>query len=87
MTTGVGLFLFFYVYLYLTRSGILVAFLQSLGIDMMGRDVLWSLPNDYYELSPFWKGLGKVINEYVDSYTLQDLADSVAAMAGNDYMI
>ena len=56
--TGIGLFLFFYVYLYLTRSGILVAFLESLGIDMMGRDVLWSLPNDYYELSPFWKGLG-----------------------------
>ena len=52
------MFLFFYLYLYLTRSGILVAFLESLGIDMMGRDVLWSLPNDYYELSPFWKGLG-----------------------------
>ena len=56
--TGIALFLFFYVYLYLTRSGILVAFLESLGVDMMGRDVLWSLPNDYYELSPFWKGLG-----------------------------
>ena len=52
------MFLFFYLYLYLTRSGILVAFLESLGVDMMGRDVLWSLPNDYYELSPFWKGLG-----------------------------
>ncbi len=58
MTTGISLFLFFYVYLYLTRSGILVAFLESLGVDMMGRDVLWSLPNDYYELSIFWKGLG-----------------------------
>ncbi len=58
LATGIGLFLFFYVYLYLTRSGILVAFLESLGIDMMGRDVLWSLPNPYYELSPFWKGLG-----------------------------
>ena len=46
--TGIALFLFFYLYLYLTRSGILVAFLQSLGVDMMGRDVLWSLPNDYY---------------------------------------
>ncbi len=56
--TGIALFLFFYLYLYLTRSGILVAFLQSLGVDMMGRDVLWSLPNDYYELSPLWKGLG-----------------------------
>ncbi len=58
LATGIGLFLFFYFYLYLTRSGILVAFLESLGIDMMGRDVLWSLPNKYYELSPFWKGLG-----------------------------
>ncbi len=58
IATGIVLFLFFYVYLYLTRSGILVEFLESHGIDMMGRDVLWSLPNDYYELSPFWKGLG-----------------------------
>ena len=58
MAAGIGLFLFFYLYLYLTRSGILVSFLESLGIDMMGRDVLWSLPNDYYSLSPLWKGLG-----------------------------
>ena len=58
LATGIGLCLFFYLYLYLTRSGLLVAFLESHGIDMMGRDVLWSLPNDYYELSPFWKGLG-----------------------------
>lgn len=58
LTTGIALVLFFYVYLYLTRSGILVTFLESLGIDTMGRDVLWSLPNEYYELSPFWKGLG-----------------------------
>ena len=56
--TGIGLFVFFWFYLYLTRSGILVEFLESLGVDMMGRDVLWSLPNRYYELSPFWKGLG-----------------------------
>lgn len=58
LATGIALFLFFYLYLYLTRSGILVEFLESHGIDMMGRDVLWSLPNEYYELSPFWKGLG-----------------------------
>ena len=58
LATGISLVLFFWLYLYLTRSGILVAFLESVGIDMMGRDVLWSLPNQYYELSPFWKGLG-----------------------------
>ena len=58
LATGIGLFAFFWFYLYLTRSGILVDFLESLGVDMMGRDVLWSLPNQYYELSPLWKGLG-----------------------------
>ena len=58
LATGISLFLFFYLYLYLTRSGILVAFLESLGIDMMGRDVLWRLSNEYYQLSPLWKGLG-----------------------------
>ncbi len=56
LATGIGLFLFFYLYLYLTRSGIMVAFLESLGVDMMGRDMLWTMPNDYYELSPLWKG-------------------------------
>ena len=58
MATGIALFLFFYLYLYLVRTGILVAFLESLGVDMMGRNTLWSLPNSYYELSPFWKGRG-----------------------------
>ncbi len=36
---------------------------------------------------PFWKGLSKVINDYVDSYTLQDLMENANVMAGNDYMI
>ena len=74
LATGIGLFLFFYLYLYLTRSGILVAFLESLGIDMMGRDVLWSLPNDYYDLSPFWKGLGfEAVTDLVNTWHKQGL--------------
>ncbi len=69
LATGIALILFFYVYLYLTRSGILTSFLESLGIDMMGRDVLWSLPNDYYELSPLWKGLGfESVTELVNTW-------------------
>ena len=74
MATGIALVLFFYVYLYLTRSGILVAFLESLGIDMMGRDVLWSLPNKYYELSPFWKGLGfEAVTDLVNQWHQEGL--------------
>ena len=69
MATGIGLFVFCYVYLWLTRSGILVAFMESIGIDMMGRDVLWSLPNDYYTLSPFWKGLGfEAVTDLVNTW-------------------
>ena len=58
LATGIVFFLFFYLYLYLVRTGILVDFLESLGIDLMGRRLLWSLPNPYYEFSPLWKGLG-----------------------------
>ena len=36
---------------------------------------------------PFWKGFAKVINEYVDSVTLQDLKDQSEALAGNDFVI
>ena len=74
LAVGIGLILFFCLYLYLTRSGILVAFLESLGIDMMGRDVLWSLPNPYYELSPFWKGLGfEAVTDLVNMWHQQGL--------------
>ena len=69
MATGISIALFLYFYLYLTRSGLLVEFLESHGVDMMGRDVLWSLPNQYYELSPFWKGLGfESVTELVNQW-------------------
>ena len=36
----------------------------------------------------FWRGLDKVINEYVDRYTLQDLIDQEQMIAGGyDYSI
>lgn len=34
---------------------------------------------------PFWKGLNKVINDYVDSVTLEDLVNQ--EIASNDYVI
>ena len=36
---------------------------------------------------PFWKGFAKVINDYVDGTTLQDLKDQADAMIGNDFVI
>lgn len=35
----------------------------------------------------FWKGLDRTVNEYVDSFTLQDLLDEQNALGGNDYCI
>ena len=36
---------------------------------------------------PVWRGLDKVINEYLDSITLQDILDQQAARRGGDYVI
>lgn len=36
---------------------------------------------------PVWQGLYKVINEYLDGITLQDIADQHRASPADDYMI
>lgn len=36
---------------------------------------------------PIWKGLDKVINEYLDGITLQDIIDQQRAKYANDYVI
>lgn len=36
---------------------------------------------------PLWKGLNKVINDYLDNITLQDLLDQQKNLYANDYII
>lgn len=36
---------------------------------------------------PVWKGLDKVVNEYLDGITLQDIIDQQRAKYANDYVI
>lgn len=36
---------------------------------------------------PVWKGLDKVINEYLDGITLRDILDQQSARRGDDYVI
>ncbi|MBE6910643.1 MAG: Rrf2 family transcriptional regulator [Ruminococcaceae bacterium] len=36
---------------------------------------------------PIWRGLDKVINDYLDGITLQDILDQQAERRGNDYVI
>ena len=61
---GVCYILFFLVFLYGVRNGIVSRLLNSVGVDMMGRDYLWSMANPYYEFSVTYLGHGF---EYVDT--------------------
>ena len=36
---------------------------------------------------PVWEGLSRVVNEYLDGITLQDILDRQRDTAGNDYII
>ena len=63
MTIGIGFVIIFPFYIYIVRSGILTAILNYFDIDMMGRDSLWMMANDYYEFSLTYIGHGF---EYVD---------------------
>ena len=36
---------------------------------------------------PVWLGLDKVVNDYLDSITLQDILDRRQNAVGNDYVI
>ena len=56
-----------------------IACLQNQPNQCMRRDVCTTLN--------FWKKYYAVVNDYVDSVTLQDLADQAKATAGNDYSI
>lgn len=42
---------------------------------------------DYCLTLPLWKGLNKVVNEYLDGITLQDLLDWQKAKYANNYCI
>lgn len=61
---GAAWTIFFLVFIYFIRAGFVTQLLDWFGIDMMGRDYLWSLASDYYEFSITYIGRGF---EYVDS--------------------
>ncbi len=56
-------------------------------VDCAGQDpVLCDRSADCVML-PVWKGLSRVINEYLDSITLQDMLDQQRDRYANDYVI
>ena len=46
------------MYLYLVHTGAISRLLNAVGINMMGRDYIWSLAKPYYQFSPTFIGLG-----------------------------
>ena len=58
MLTGAAWVTLFWVYLYLVHTGAISRILNAVGINMMGRDYIWSLAKPYYQFSPTFIGLG-----------------------------
>lgn len=58
MLTGAAWVTLFWVYLYLVHTGAISRLLNAVGINMMGRDYIWSLAKPYYQFSPTFIGLG-----------------------------
>ena len=54
-------------------------------VDCVDRDLGDCPRSAYCATLPLWQGLSRVINEYLDSITLQDLVDQ--HLGGDDYMI
>ncbi len=64
----------------LTEGSIVpVACLEHDPVDCVRRDECITLP--------LWKGLNKVISDYLDGITLQDILDNQKEMVANDYVI
>lgn len=74
--TGIVMVAFFFVYLYVVRKGIVTYILDTLGVDMMGRDYIWSLVNSYYRLSPDFFGLGfEAVDKIVQFFYTEGILD------------
>lgn len=61
---GIVWIAFFLLYIYGIKAGIVSSLLDSLGIDMMGREYMWYLASQHFDFSLFYIGHGF---EYVDS--------------------
>lgn len=59
---------FFLVFVYGVRCGAVSEILSRFGINMMGRDYLWSLAGSYYRFSPTFMGRGF---EFVDKIVVE----------------
>lgn len=86
VAAGVLWIIFFLLFIYGVRNGYVTEICSRFGIDMMGRDYLWRLTNDYYSFSPLYMGRGF---EFVDTVVKQWYNDGLikkAYMFHNDIL-
>lgn len=76
--SGICAIVFFLFFIYCVRNGTLSRICADFGIDMMGRDYLWRLANDYYSFSPTYMGKGF---EFVDTIVTQWYNDGIIKLA------
>ncbi len=58
VVTGVAWFVSFFAFLYFVRNGAVTFVMEKFGIDMMGRDYIWKMTEQFYDLSPAYMGRG-----------------------------
>ena len=56
-------------------------------VDCLDSDPAGCERREFCPTLPVWQGLSKVINEYLDGITLQDILDQQNAGSGGDYVI
>ncbi|MDD6800418.1 MAG: Rrf2 family transcriptional regulator [Firmicutes bacterium] len=56
-------------------------------VDCLNQDPIECERSGICATLPVWQGLNRVISEYLDSITLQDILDQQRARYSNDYMI
>ena len=72
------------------RRLLLKQILQRDAIEIIADDPLQPLPHGQggaCATLPMWEGLERVIRNYLDGITLQDLLEQQTARAANDYVI
>ncbi len=75
-----------FLYIYLIHSGLLIPFLLGQGINLMGRETYWSIANQYFEFSIFWRGLGyEAVNALSQTWVEEGLV-SKAFPLHNDFL-
>lgn len=67
---AIGTALVAFIYILSVKTGVFVYYMQKLGINLMGRDEMYAMYNNFYEVSPMYIGRGiRFIYNYGETHS------------------